>query len=129
MARKGSRFTLLFEQAAYGIRKGDAGYGGSQDEDIGQIWNLVLERTGEATKLESQNLQLMEKIKTLSDWKAFKNSDIKIKELDLDCCKALMERFKAGKMGKSKDKQKRNRFKALQKRIKNLEKAVEPKGK
>jgi len=90
-------------------------------ESVGQTWDFIFGDNGVIKGDESNDSELLEKIKTLSDWKAFKNSGIKIKELDLGCCNALIEKFKIWKIGKSKNKYKRNKFKMLQKRIKNLE--------
>ena len=89
-------------------------------ESVGQTWDFIPGDSGVIKDYKTKDPEILEKIKSLNDWKAFKNSGLKIKELDLGCCNALMVKFKTWRIGKSKDNHKKNKFNMLQKRIKNL---------
>ncbi len=91
-------------------------------ESVGQTWDFIPGDSGVIKGYKTKDSEILEKIKSLNDWKAFKNSGLKIKELNLGCCNALMVKFKTWRIGKSKDNHKKNKFKMLQTRIKNLEK-------
>ncbi len=77
------------------------------------------EKTGGSAAV---NTSLLKEIEQLSSWKDYRRAKIKIKDLDLACCKALKKKFQEWKLKKSKDKTQKKTYNAIINRIKQLEK-------
>ncbi len=68
------------------------------------------------------NTSSLKEIEQLASWKDYRSAKIKIKDLDLTCCKALKKKFQEWKLKKSKDKTQKKTYRAITNRIKKLEK-------
>ncbi len=87
---------------------------------IGEEWHFL---SGEAIDAEKTN-NTLQIISSLDSWNDFCLKKVKIKKLDLDCCKALKEKFQKWGLKKSKDKTQRKAYSSLVKRIRILEKGI-----
>jgi len=75
-----------------------------------------------STNMTEAQKELLNLIKGLDGWQEFKQAKINIKKLDLECCRALKEKFQQWKLKKSKDKAQKKAYKALVDRMNRLSK-------